>query len=445
MAASKMKNDFAPAWLKIPNQENLKPTPPRSGVDRAYERSFSEQAVNEGRIESMFDDINLTPRVARQRSNSNRSGLSNGFHGSNNGSIQRPRARPGRTSRSFNQMSSVGCELVPADRPNRLQLSAGQDYNERSPSGSSSGGQKGGRVSGQKQLDTGKHHSGKSAEDEFPSLNGDSFSSKPSYSKVASVWDGSVRESGNSARAAPITPESAAPKTLVLKTSGLKRPVGDAVDKKPAVDIAKLNQRNGHKEPAVMLTAKVLNACLKQPKESSDRKSNFFKLMRRESHESGGDVGLMRSPTTDHDASVIAEQFLSNGGNGETADHDGRDSALQSPTASISSPVEVVFSSEGELRLMHEMGWNEADYDGEEYEITDDDVREFQALCRKLQQEQQLSCGGGRGNGGGFVKSNGYLSKILASLGQQQPSYSNQAASSVDSDFSVDDSDSSNS
>jgi hypothetical protein len=105
-----------------------------------------------------------------------------------------------------------------------------------------------------------------------------------------------------------------------------------------------------------------------------------------------------------------------------------------------SSPVEVVFSSEGELRLMHEMGWKETDYEGEDYEITEEDVQEFQALCRRLQQEQ-LSCPKLPLHSG-FARVSGYVSKVLSSLSPQPPSsYKSNvmpSLSSAGSDFSDD-------
>jgi hypothetical protein len=260
-------------------------------------------------------------------------------------------------------------------------------------------------------------------------------------------------------RTPAVTPESVGPKPLILKTSAVKRPVVDT-DKKSTVngvvDNGKLKTHNGHRpepQPTAMLTAKVLSACLKQPKEASDRKSNFFKLMRRESHESNV-IELNHTESTGNLLASLAPtdankmKFMSHGTDAtelnfaDPDDHsphdDSRSSVAQSPTASISSPVEVVFSSEGELRLMQEMGWNEADYDGEDYEITDDDVREFQALCHRLQHEQ-LSCLKPHHNGS--TKANGYVAKILG-LGSNG---NNLPASSVDSDFSADDSDVSNS
>jgi len=34
------------------------------------------------------------------------------------------------------------------------------------------------------------------------------------------------------------------------------------------------------------------------------------------------------------------------------------------------------------------MGWNETDYDGENYEITEEEMREFEAVCRSLKDKQ---------------------------------------------------------
>ena len=35
-------------------------------------------------------------------------------------------------------------------------------------------------------------------------------------------------------------------------------------------------------------------------------------------------------------------------------------------------------------RLLREMGWTEVDDDNNRYEITEDDVREFENLCRQM-------------------------------------------------------------
>jgi hypothetical protein len=459
MAASRMKNDFAPAWLKLPNQENVKPTTPRNVGDWTFERSFSEQGSDYHVEATAYEDIMTTPRVIRPRAYSTRSGPVNGYQG--NGSGQRLRVKPGRGTRNYNYMNDGDCDVTDHDAENSGQSSRAREltYQVDRFTGCSQDGCR--TTTHEPKLDVVKERTSISIEDEFPSLNGEipNRSGKPSYSKVASVWDGSIRESSVVVRtSAAVTPTESGPKPLVLKTGIVKRSVADTDKLSNGVSnsscVADSSKpkllRNGHKEPqpSVMTTAKVLTACLKQPKEAGDRKSNFFKLIRRESHETGTDLShteLTGSLSTPADTGSVDQLTVtangascSGGDGGGTAVFCSHSAVMDSTVHS--SPVEVVFSSEGELRLMHEMGWKETDYEGEDYEITEEDVQEFQALCRRLQQEQ-LSCPKLPLHSG-FARVSGYVSKVLSSLSPQPPSsYKSNvmpSLSSAGSDFSDD-------
>lgn len=457
MASSKtMKNDFAPAWLKLPNQDKISATT-RTTVDRPIERTLERT----GGTETVVDDFSIT-RNPRQRSTSirtNSSGTNSGYN-NNGGNAQRARPRHNRNGRTYNQVNGADCDI--ASERNRKPVPSNKEmYHSDRYNGvyqdAATTGLDGGH-------DSGKDTTNISIDEEFPSLNGDAHteSSKPSYSKVASVWDGSVRDSSAPGRVSS-SGTDVGPKPLVLKTSVAKRPVADT-DKIPGSS-SKVNvlsasnkllvgHRNGHKETqsSAIIAAKVLNACLKHPKEVGDRKSNFFKLIRRESHESNADLIHTESsegistPTEPSPVKISGKQssddvsdLATDAGTNcdEILPHD-QSTAL--PTTPVSaSPVEVVFSSEGELKLMVEMGWKETDYEGDDLEITEEDVREFQALCRKLKDEQ-LSHPKPRYNG--FEKTNSYLNRFLDSLSsrplQLSPYITNVPPSSVGSDLSSD-------
>ncbi|XP_060591040.1 vasculin-like protein 1 isoform X2 [Ruditapes philippinarum] len=382
------KHDFAPAWLKIPNSENSKPPGNKQGetssedrFNRNYHREESalshkhpydssrlhrqfslEHKIDESkrfpsggsskfRHHSVDDDYYYTyapygyyngysyPDKYGMHYSSQPSLLRSG--GQRDSKYQHPHARYG-AGQGMNVGYPPYYDFIPpydyyGNEPYYNNYPPGRGgakrnyYEKEGRSNSKEGKDK----DEKKDKDTEKE---KPFNDDFPSLNGEE---KPSSNQGSSkqmngtgVWDNPPKGSNGK----PGEESNDSSQSKVLRDANIYKnlvPNKGTQPSTPPMDI--LNTR-----------------FVTQPKTLSDKKSHFLKTLRQE------DEKLRRSGESED---------IVNGVDGLGLHED--DSNLSS-------------SLEAEQRLLREMGWNEADE--EDYEITEDDMKEFQNLTKQVQQ-----------------------------------------------------------
>jgi hypothetical protein len=364
MAAGQLpRHDFAPAWLKLPNNEHS------SWKQGTNDRLFYPSSGN-GRLVGRHGRMNSGPQrggsgiiyddmVAQQQS----------FH------HQQPFGRPRFYSNEYYEdydmpFNGIGPRVTSRPGPNSARSHMvmngtfmeppyhGYNGHRATPLMTNDSTKKPHRAKETRTLSTTssvptqKSDSPKttttpsSLDDEFPSLNGDTGveNSKLTASKVSTVWDSPNRQSRNIGRSSSLNADSASHKALVLKTGNAKR-----LSSQPGS-----NRSADGKEGMSNGPAEGLSSCLvTQPKNVQGKKSNFLRSLRNNESDSQQQIDLSE-PNND------------NSNCNDSTDTDDRLSA----------------SYEDEQRLLREMGWKD---DDEQYEITEQDVAEFQNLCRQLQ------------------------------------------------------------
>lgn len=402
------QHDFAPAWLKLPSQDALKPS--RFG-GHSFEHSAGDRSGHTG----WYNGISGTRGAMEELSAYTRYPRRQRFY-----STDYQPDYAGNFNANFSadgQRHYVRYGTRPVRHHDQLNGSLSDPYHVngvRSPISSVSlpskklhqhaDGHMGG-VATEFSKTTGKksdgNRNGKNAvvslEDDFPSLNGDMRADKPLFSKVLSVWDSPGRDpnviSTSSQRSqSAMGGIDTGHKALVLKTGSAKRLGSDAGTS--AVSSNGPKQTSG---PAVrdstqagsQAASEVLGACLvTQPRKLADKKSSFLRALRRESSETNADATptspVSPSPTltTENRDKQYAADACSDEASSVSRENPGEPESEIS--VDDSSLAEEVFPSEAEERLLRAMGWTEMDDDDNGYEITEDDVREFEDLCRQM-------------------------------------------------------------
>lgn len=441
------KHDFAPAWLKIPSQENPKPAgskilesdksarsrpnyysrhPNYAELHRqnSFENYYDGKRRGPPRHHSVDDDYYPYPPYGHY-------GYYNGYgmHYNSNPSIFRsPPSRepkyPQHPSMRFGQMNG--------GYPGYYDLYAGPfDYYGEQPFFSSypssrnskkSHYEKEGRSNSKEGKEKDINEKPKTKEDEegekpilpedFPSLNGDENNEKASkITNGGSVWEHPPHGKNNTSKFGERGPSSNIYKTLVpnkLQGSVSRKPKenvrfngGFASSSKPLTPPGVTPNKEGSRlsptPPMEILNTRLVT----QPRHLGDKKSEFLRALRREN--SG------YSPEDAERAGQKSEGLdLITNGIGELEMNDNSEGLLSS-------------SLEAEQRLLKEMGWTESDE--EEYEITEDEKKEFQDRCSKQSAMQK--------NNGRFQKT---LSPKHVPIYQPNVSELNDTISSSDSD-----------
>ncbi|XP_052775113.1 vasculin-like isoform X2 [Mya arenaria] len=382
------KHDFAPAWLKIPNSENSKPSGPKQGETSLEDRSFnrSNSRTDSHSIHSVQFDLN---RLYRQHSYehyrdeskrfppgpSNKfrhhsvdddyyayynAGYYNGYgyhdrfgmhyssqptlvrNGQRDSKYQHPHARYG-ASQNMNVPYPPYYDFIPP-----------YDYynDPYYPNYPTRGGskrayyEKEGRTNSKegREREERKERDGekeKPFNDDFPSLNGDEEKGDKNGKQVngTGVWENPPNSKNGNGK---IEENGETSQSKVLRDSNIYKSLVPNKGSQPSTP------------PIDILNARFVT----QPKTISDKKSHFLKTLRQEEGEKSDKKGL-------------DGEELMNGVSGlNLSDH----------SSTLSSSLEA------EQRLLREMGWNEADE--EEYEITEDDMKEFANLSKQVQNQR---------------------------------------------------------
>lgn len=390
------KHDFAPAWLKIPNQENSKPPGTKQGKrfpsgpnskfrhhsvdDDFYAYTYGPYGYYNGYGYPEKFNVHYTSQPSLLRT-----------PGQRDSKYQHPHARYG-TSQGMNVGYPPYYDFLPPYEyyPNDPYYNTNNTYSSRG-STKRSYYEKDGRTNSKegKDKEEKKEKEGekeKPFNDDFPSLNGGVEKSTSEGSKQVNgtgVWDNPpINKTGKSGedncetsqQASKVLRDANIYKNLVPNKSTIpRRPVQSRVNGsypreqssftglKPPTPTSSSSSPGLSKETPSTPPIDILNTrFVTQPKTLSDKKSSFLKALRQEDSEKN----------TDKKAKSV-EEDLTNGFD---------DLSVSTENSNLSSSLEA------EQRLLREMGWNEAD--DEEYEITEDDMKEFQNLSKQVQQQR---------------------------------------------------------
>lgn len=381
------KHDFAPAWLKIPNAENAKPPGSKQG------KRFPSGSSNKFRHHSVDDDYYAYAYSPYGYYNGYPYPDKYGMHyssqptllrsnGQRDTKYQHPHARYG-TGQGMNVGYPPYYDFIPPyeyysndpyyNYPPGRTNSKRTYYEKEGRSNSKEGKEK----EEKKDKDNEKE---KPFIDDFPSLNGEEKPSNKGSKQVngTGVWENppiskasSVKlgeESSIDASQSKVLRDANIYKNLVPnKTTIPRRPArlngsypretGMFTGLKPNTPSNNSSSPGFQKEGSQPTTPPmdILNTrFVTQPKTLSDKKSHFLKALRQE------DEKLRRSGESEELVNGVDSLGLHDNG------------------------THLSSSLEAEQRLLREMGWNEADE--EEYEITEDDMKEFQNLSKQVQQ-----------------------------------------------------------
>ncbi|XP_074640220.1 vasculin-like protein 1 isoform X2 [Tubulanus polymorphus] len=398
MAANRApKNDFAPAWLKIPTDgKSTNGCKPETKAIKDEQRIRHDSGNNDRR----------RGQQQRHRHNSVEDDYFNhypygyfpaygsfdkyGNHYRSQPMLYRPTFRDGKYQHPNARFSQVpmtpGAPLPYYEYPYEFY-----DANYYSPYVRSNNS----RHHGSRDKNNDKKN-GKLDDQDFPSLNGEGKDKKEtkeeSRGKSAGVWDNPPKVTSSSSpkrqldSCSPDTqrkeslPESKSSiyKALVPNKSGhnRKQPRINGFSGREHVNgTSSPSAHKGGKEnremkeslsptPAVDILS---TRFVTQPKNIGDKKSEFLKALRKE----GCDINSNKKIQQNGDSLNGDAEDLS-----EKVDH-----LKIGPSCLLSSSLEA------EQRLLREMGWNEAD--DEEYVITEDDMKEFQNLSKQVKEQQQ--------------------------------------------------------
>jgi len=419
------KHDFAPAWLKIPNQENSKPPGTKQG-EACHEDRFSRSYHSEGsplsptgsdyskrfttsqgskfRHHSVEDDYYAYTYGPYSYYNGYGYDKYNMHYGSQptllraqaqrDSKYQHPHARYGPAP---GQAVNVGYQSYYDFLPHYEYYGSDPYYTNYSTArGSKRNSEKEGRSNSKegKEKDEKKEKDGekdKPFHEDFPSLNGgtEKCNGKTSGQMNGSgVWEnppnskngGRVGEESYDTSQSKVLRENIYKNLVPNKSTIPRRPArvngsypreqSPFAGLKPPTPTSSPCSPGFSKETGQSPTAPmdILNTrFVTTPKTLSDKKSHFLKALRQED----GKKSIRKG-----------DGDLVNGVDNLSVADDG---------SNLSSSLEA------EQRLLREMGWNE---DDEEYEITEDEKKEFQNLSKQVQLHQQQGRNGLVKNGG---------------------------------------------
>lgn len=394
------KHDFAPAWLKIPSQDSSKPSGSKQG------KRFPPGQSGKFRHHSVDDDYYAYYNNPYNYYNGYAYPEKFGMHygsqpsllrsaGQRDSKYQHPHARY-----SGGQQVNVGYspyyEFLPS-----YEYYGNDSYYGNYPQGSRNGGskrsyyEKEGRSNSKEGKDKEdkkekENEKDKPFSDDFPSLNGDiekqtSKGSKQVNGTGTGVWDnppigkGSINkgEENSDTSQAKVLRDSKIFKNLVPNKSSVTRHMtrmngSYPRDQVPFTSIKPHTPTSAHspghsKESSGLSPTPpmdILNTpFITQPKTLSDKKRSFLKTLRQE----------------DNDKHHHDKRHVRKSHEGELVNGIDR-LGVEEGGHLLSSSLEA------EQRLLREMGWNEADQ--EEYEITEDEKKEFQNLSKQMQQQR---------------------------------------------------------
>lgn len=425
-----LRHDFAPAWLKLPNSETVKQHAVKFG-ERSLDRSVNERSgraawysssssgsSSGSRGRSAIDDVScIQQQPRRQRFYS--SDHPTEYNGSFTGDGQRSHVRHGGNSggRFHDQVNGgTGTETsVPySGTGSRSPVAVNGSFSRAKYHADGRSGSMPETLRGQSQRAKAVRESDNvvtSLDDEFPSLNGESHveNKKPVVNKVQSVWGSPCRDPTSVGSRVTIGSADTSHKALVLKTGGLTKRGGTGVtdaDRNAGRSLVSASAQKLASMPKESVVAgnSLSSFLVKQPKNLVDKKSSFLKALRRESQESphhnlinGEARQQMASPTSpsateNGDIKMLSAEAVSDtrentGNSAESLETDNVHEVGEEDEEENDSASGDVFHpgfTEAEYRLLLEMGWKEQDEDEDGYEITEDDVREFENLCRQL-------------------------------------------------------------
>lgn len=249
-----------------------------------------------------------------------------------------------------------------------------------------------------------------SLDEEFPTLNGEVIADNPktASSKMTSVWDGTNHDSTTASRnsnsacepaikaSGPMLNMNTPPTVTKTKIAQQATPSGKASSGRRTLTVLSSGIVNGrHRENAALKSVgKVVT------QELENRKSNYMKLVRRDSRESSSDVSHTEScsqttdtPTastvgcTEHKVSKTWAAVVQN----STDTDESVDSASAIDSGSCTPPKMFYdvcdTSSEAERKLLIDMGWNENDQTDE---LTADEVFKFVRSCPDFSKKWEL-------------------------------------------------------
>ncbi|XP_033737952.1 vasculin-like protein 1 isoform X1 [Pecten maximus] len=386
------KHDFAPAWLKIPAQDNPKPSGSKqadSGSDKS--RRHSGSSSGKYRHHPTEEDYYPYPPYGHY-------GYYNGY-GIQYGSQSSMFRSPGRDPKyqqhpgiRYNQMNGgypgyydlypfdyYGDPYYPGYQNSRA--SSKRSHYERDGRSNSKEGKEAEKSKGKETEEKEKT----SFQDDFPSLNGEESTEKAGNStKVTnggSVWEHPPHGKMGSSKFGDRATANMY-KALVPNKGNIKKPAKDGIrfnggfpkdpfsgTKSPLspTNSGGQNKEGSRQSPTPPID--ILNTRLvTQPRTLSDKKSDFWKALRKGSSVGGG-----------HDQKAFEDGNVEKISNGvETIDFSDAENGLLSS------------SLEAEQRLLKSMGWNEADV--EEYEITEDEKKKFQErFSKQVPQQKEAS------------------------------------------------------
>ncbi|KAK3089228.1 hypothetical protein FSP39_001937 [Pinctada imbricata] len=444
------KHDFAPAWLKIPSQENPKPSGSKQLEDKSRPRPYKDDYYSRHGPDYA--------RLHRQHSFENfydgkRGGGSGKFrhhsvedeyypypygpygyynsygmpYSSNPSVFRSPPNRdskyPQHPSLRYGQMNGAypgyydlynfdyyhGDPYFSSYPGNRERAGSKRSHYEKDGRSNSKDGKE---KENEKTKGDGEEEEKPTFQEDFPSLNGEEEKHNSKVTNGGGVWEHPPHGKGGSSKFGERGQAANIYKSLVPNKS--------AVTRKPSKENARFNgsyssasksltpsgvntPREGSRQsptpPIEILNTRLVT----QPRNLGDKKSDFLRTLRTGSNSSSSDG---------------SQQHMRKGyGEGLDKLSNGVDNLhLEESSQSLLSS-----SLEAEQRLLKEMGWTEND--DEDYEITEDDKKKFQDLCSKQVQAH---------------KNNGRLSKTLSpkhvAIYQANVQELNDTLSSSDSD-----------
>lgn len=383
------KHDFAPAWLKIPNAENAKPPGNKQGKrflsgtgskfrhhsvdDDYYAYSYSPYGYYSGYPYPDKYGMHYNSQPSMQRVN-----------GQRDAKYQHPHARFG-TSQGMNVAYPSYYDFIPpydyyGSDPYYTSFPPGRSnlkrnfYEKEGRSNSREGKEK----EEKKDKDGEKE---KPFTDDFPSLNGEEKTSPTGSQQQLNgngVWENPPISKAGSGKPGEESSVDASQCKLLRDANIYKSfiPNKSTIPRRPArlngsypretatltglkTNMAANNSSSpGYSKEGSQPTTPpmdILNTrFVTQPKTLSDKKSHFLKALRQE------DEKLRGSGESEELVNGVSSLGIHDNG------------------SHLSSSLEA------EQRLLREMGWNEAD--DEDYEITEDEMKEFQNLTKQVQQ-----------------------------------------------------------
>ncbi|KAH3694677.1 vasculin-like protein 1 [Dreissena polymorpha] len=384
------KHDFAPAWLKIPNAENSKP----SGVNKG--KRFPPGPTNKYRHHSVDDDYYAYYNGYPYYPGYSYHDIKYGMHyssqptlvranGQRDTKYQHPHARYG-VGQGMNVGYPPYYDFLP---PFENYYSDREYYNNNnypSQRGSSKKSyyEKDGRSNskeGKEKDERKEKETDKPFKDDFPSLNGDEENiDKPSKQvNGTGVWENPplskapntkpTEENGETSQSKVLRDPTFYKYLVPSKATTSRRPTrvnGSFPRDEPSFAALKISSPTAISTNSVKTSKEsstqpstppidILNTrFVTQPKTLADKKSHFLKTLRQE------------------DSDKVGKKECDDVTNGV--------GALELDDSNLSSSLEA------EQRLLREMGWNEADE--ETYVITEDDMKEFQTLSKHLQNQR---------------------------------------------------------